>query len=103
MAKPRQVFVCRSCGGAQSRWLGKCPDCGTWDSLEAQTVDTAAGRDPQKGLVEAWSAPVALGAFAGTLIGTTASMPGLPAQVGVFVPVLMLIPGAILAAGSIRS
>lgn len=49
------------------------------------------------------AAPVALGAFAGTLIGTTASMPGLPAQVGVFVPVLMLIPGAILAAGSIRS
>lgn len=69
MAKPRQVFVCRSCGGAQSRWLGKCPDCGTWDSLEAQTVDTAAGRDPQKGLVEAWSAPVALGDGGEAMVG----------------------------------
>lgn len=49
------------------------------------------------------AAPMALGAFAGTLIGTTTTVPGLPAQVGVFLPVLMLIPGAILAAGSIRS
>ncbi len=49
------------------------------------------------------AAPMALGAFAGTLVGTTASIPGLPAQVGVFLPVVMLVPGAILAAGSLRS
>lgn len=49
------------------------------------------------------AAPVALGAFAGTLIGTTASMPGLPPTVSVFLPVIMLIPGAIIAAGSMRS
>lgn len=49
------------------------------------------------------AAPMALGAFAGTLIGTTASIPGLPAQVGVFLPVVMLVPAAILAAGSLRS
>ncbi|MBC7771831.1 MAG: hypothetical protein H7210_05010, partial [Pyrinomonadaceae bacterium] len=29
MAKARISFVCRSCGGVQSRWMGKCPDCGT--------------------------------------------------------------------------
>jgi DNA repair protein RadA/Sms len=52
MAKPRRVFVCRSCGAAQARWQGKCPDCGTWDSLEEQTVD--ATPDPHKGLVAAW-------------------------------------------------
>ncbi len=49
------------------------------------------------------ASPVALGAFAGVLLGVTASMPGLPAQVGVFIPVIMLIPGAILASGSIRT
>ena len=49
------------------------------------------------------AAPIALGAFAGVLVGTTAAMPGLPAQVGVFIPVLMLIPGAIIASGTIRS
>src|SRR5436305_1609098 len=54
MAKVRHVFVCRSCGSAQHRWLGKCPDCGAWDSLEEQTVDPSLGKDPQKGLVAAW-------------------------------------------------
>jgi DNA repair protein RadA/Sms len=54
MAKVRRVFVCRSCGSAQSRWLGKCPDCGSWDSLEETTVDPAAEKDAQKGLAAAW-------------------------------------------------
>ncbi|MCR9076230.1 MAG: hypothetical protein NXI07_09355, partial [bacterium] len=34
MAKTRTIFVCTSCGSTHSRWMGKCPDCGTWDSLE---------------------------------------------------------------------
>ncbi|MBS0198791.1 MAG: DNA repair protein RadA [Planctomycetes bacterium] len=54
MAKPRKVFVCRECGSAQSRWLGKCPDCGQWDSLEESTFDPAQEKDPQKGLVAGW-------------------------------------------------
>ncbi len=56
MAKPREVFVCRTCGAVQSRWLGKCPDCGAWDSLEGERVEKSAGRDPQRGVVEAWRA-----------------------------------------------
>jgi DNA repair protein RadA/Sms len=56
MAKVRQIFVCRTCGGAQSRWMGKCPDCGAWDSLEQQRVEKSAGADPQRGLIEAWRA-----------------------------------------------
>jgi DNA repair protein RadA/Sms len=53
MAKARRVFVCRSCGSAQSRWLGKCPDCGAWDSLEETTVDPAAEQDAQRGIAVA--------------------------------------------------
>lgn len=34
MAKARVTFLCRSCGSSHPRWMGKCPDCGTWDSLE---------------------------------------------------------------------
>ena len=56
MAKPRLVFACRSCGGVQQRWMGKCPDCGAWDSLEEQRIDRSAARDPQKGLIESWQA-----------------------------------------------
>ncbi len=56
MAKSRQVFVCRTCGAAQARWMGKCPDCGAWDSLEEQRVEKSATRDPQRGLIEQWQA-----------------------------------------------
>lgn len=35
--------------------MGKCPDCGAWDSLESERVDAGARKDPQKGLVEAWA------------------------------------------------
>jgi len=29
--------------------MGKCPDCGTWDSLEEEKLDPAANKDPQRG------------------------------------------------------
>ncbi len=34
MAKPRVKYVCQQCGGEHSKWMGKCPDCGTWNTLE---------------------------------------------------------------------
>ena len=34
MAKARTSYVCRECGAQHPRWMGKCPDCGTWESLE---------------------------------------------------------------------
>ncbi|MDX9911720.1 MAG: DNA repair protein RadA [Phycisphaerales bacterium] len=55
MPKVRKVFVCTSCGGAQPKWSGKCPDCGAWDTLEQETLDASAKIDPQRGLVAAWS------------------------------------------------
>src|SRR5258708_2484964 len=54
MSKSKQVFVCNSCGGVQSRWMGKCPHCNAWDSLEAETVGKSGPRDPQRGLTEPW-------------------------------------------------
>jgi DNA repair protein RadA/Sms len=40
MAKLRTKYVCQQCGGEQSKWMGKCPDCGTWNTLE-EVVETA--------------------------------------------------------------
>ncbi|MDQ2714367.1 MAG: DNA repair protein RadA [Chloroflexota bacterium] len=37
MAKLRTKYVCQQCGGEQSKWMGKCPDCGTWNTLEEVT------------------------------------------------------------------
>src|SRR5258708_5731517 len=34
MAKQKTQFLCNTCGSVHPKWLGKCPDCGTWDSLE---------------------------------------------------------------------
>ena len=34
MPKLRIKFVCQQCGGEQSKWVGKCPDCGAWNSME---------------------------------------------------------------------
>ncbi|QBD81979.1 DNA repair protein RadA [Ktedonosporobacter rubrisoli] len=37
MAKLRIKYVCQQCGGEQSKWMGKCPDCGSWNTLEETT------------------------------------------------------------------
>ncbi len=29
----KTVFVCQACGHQTPKWMGKCPDCGEWDSL----------------------------------------------------------------------
>lgn len=33
MAKSKTVYVCGQCGYESARWMGKCPDCGTWNSM----------------------------------------------------------------------
>lgn len=33
MAKTKYHFVCQSCGYNSAKWLGKCPECGAWDSM----------------------------------------------------------------------
>lgn len=56
MPKTRTIYTCTACGAVQHRWAGKCPDCGGWDTLEEQRIDAGAAKDPQKGLIEGWSA-----------------------------------------------
>ena len=41
---PKLVFVCQQCGAQQPRWMGKCPDCGEWNSL---VEEKAASAQPQ--------------------------------------------------------
>jgi len=44
MAKrPSTVFVCEECGAQAAKWLGKCPDCGAWNSYaEERAVEPAS-------------------------------------------------------------
>lgn len=35
-AKAKVSYVCQNCGYVTSSWLGKCPECGTWNSFSEQ-------------------------------------------------------------------
>ena len=58
MAKAKTVYVCSECGYETPKWLGKCPDCGSWNTLveqesiavskpEEKKLKRAPGRDAQ--------------------------------------------------------
>jgi len=39
MSKIKTFYQCQSCGYGSPKWLGKCPDCGSWNSfVEEKTV-----------------------------------------------------------------
>ncbi|MDG2049643.1 MAG: DNA repair protein RadA [Myxococcota bacterium] len=42
MAKRRSIYACSECGAQQPRWLGRCPDCGAWDSLVEEPLGGTA-------------------------------------------------------------
>ncbi|NCC77193.1 MAG: DNA repair protein RadA, partial [Clostridia bacterium] len=61
--KEAHLFVCGQCGFESRKWLGRCPDCGAWDSLTEQrgqstgrSVRKTATAQPLSGAVEEESA-----------------------------------------------
>lgn len=38
MAKSKTIFVCSECGYETPRWMGRCPDCGNWNTLTEQAA-----------------------------------------------------------------
>lgn len=58
MARARTSFVCDECGATQSQWMGRCPECGTWDSLAA-FKEPAGGDEGGSGGDAARSGPLA--------------------------------------------
>src|SRR5215210_8626075 len=37
------VYVCQNCGKQSNKWLGKCTDCGEWNSFVEERARAAAG------------------------------------------------------------
>ncbi len=35
----KQIFVCDECGYESAKWYGKCPTCGSWNSLKEMSLD----------------------------------------------------------------
>ena len=38
MKGSKTVFVCRVCGCTSPKWLGKCPDCSSWDPFDEEEI-----------------------------------------------------------------
>jgi DNA repair protein RadA/Sms len=39
--KQKSIFSCQQCGFQSPKWMGKCPDCGAWNSLAEETLQVA--------------------------------------------------------------
>lgn len=51
MAKAKVQFVCKECGFVSPKWMGKCSECGAWNSFEEETAVPASKpvRSPEHG------------------------------------------------------
>lgn len=41
--RQKTVYVCSECGSETPNWAGKCPSCGTWNTLEEILVEKGGG------------------------------------------------------------
>ncbi|MFQ5944192.1 MAG: DNA repair protein RadA [Anaerolineales bacterium] len=55
MAKTRTQYICQQCGRTAAKPLGRCPQCGEWNSMVEEVLDTrrtsaprASGNGPQR-------------------------------------------------------
>ena len=65
MARVRSIYACTACGAQQPRWLGRCPECGSWSSLVEERASAAPSEASAEWLLaapaDAASKPRALG------------------------------------------
>lgn len=56
-AREKTVYNCRECAGSSPKWLGKCPHCEAWNTLEETVAEPSggAGRHRFQGLVRSQS------------------------------------------------
>lgn len=42
MAKVKSYYFCQECGYQSSAWLGRCPECGKWNTFQEEVVKASA-------------------------------------------------------------
>lgn len=45
MAKTKTVYFCSNCGNESPKWVGKCPNCGEWNTYVEEKVVAKSGKD----------------------------------------------------------
>ena len=109
MAKMRTEYLCRECGANHPKWLGKCPDCGVWDSLEKFAVEVEASKSSSAPIWGAPTDPTEIDALARGGIGRAvplgrvpeAVVPRIPTGISEFDRVLGggIVPGSVMLIG----
>ncbi|MFZ2603916.1 MAG: DNA repair protein RadA, partial [Candidatus Omnitrophota bacterium] len=46
--KTKTIFSCQSCGFQVPKWLGKCPDCNSWNSFVEEDYLVSPLKDNQR-------------------------------------------------------
>ena len=59
MTKIKSVYVCNNCGADSPKWIGKCPNCGEWNTYHEEIIRTDATAKQQSSLAQK-SKPVLL-------------------------------------------
>lgn len=49
MARSKSQFVCQSCGASYPKWVGKCDNCGEWNTLVEQVVQASGNSAVARG------------------------------------------------------
>ncbi len=61
--KSKVLYICSECGYESSKWIGKCPDCGGWNTFAEEVVMTSK---TSKKVTQSYSSPVKLSAVSTT-------------------------------------
>ncbi len=44
--KDKFTFLCQACGCQTPKWMGRCPECGAWDTLvEEKIISAGSGKN----------------------------------------------------------
>ncbi len=54
----KTIFVCQTCGYQTPKWMGKCPDCGTWESIVEERQASGAMPASIRSLTASQATPV---------------------------------------------
>jgi len=48
MAKPKTIYVCQQCGARHPKWMGRCAECGEWNTLVETIVEPPASKSTHR-------------------------------------------------------
>jgi len=51
VAKPRSQYRCSDCRHVMAKWFGRCPECGTWGTVDEVAALAAVSGQPVRGVV----------------------------------------------------